>query len=129
MLNDVMGKAIRSWDDRGHNQRTVYDALRRPTELHILGTDAANSDPRTLAAELCYEKTIYGEGQSGAETLNLNTRLPALRPIRYQRQYGTEPAHERGGSLRLQGQPPSQQQAARHGPKGAHRLVRGPRAL
>ena len=74
-LNDVMGKPIQSWDDRGHNQRTAYDALRRPTELYVLGTDAANSDPRTLAGELCYEKTVYGEGQPGAEALNLNTRV------------------------------------------------------
>jgi RHS repeat-associated protein len=72
-LNDVAGKTIRSWDDRGHNRRAAYDGLRRPTNLYVLGTDAANSDPRTLAAEVCYENTIYGEGQ--APTLNLSTRV------------------------------------------------------
>ncbi len=75
MLNDVAGKMVRSWDDRGHNGRAAYDALRRPTNLYVLGTDAVNSDPRTLAAEVCFEKTVYGEGQAGAQTLNLCTRV------------------------------------------------------
>jgi hypothetical protein len=75
MVNDISGKTIRSWDDRGHNRRAAYDALRRPTNLYVLGTDAANSDPRTLAAEVCYENTIYGEGRAAAQTLNLCTRV------------------------------------------------------
>lgn len=73
MLNDAAGKAIRAWDSRGHNLRTAYDALRRPISLFILGTDAVNSDPRTTAAEVLYEKIVYGEGQPAA--LNLNTRI------------------------------------------------------
>ncbi len=31
MLNDVTGKPIRAWDSRGHQFRTAYDRLRRPT--------------------------------------------------------------------------------------------------
>ena len=31
MLNDVTGKPIRAWDSRGHQFRTAYDPLRRPT--------------------------------------------------------------------------------------------------
>lgn len=72
-LNDFTGKGIRSWDSRGHNFRTEYDALRRPTGLFVLGTDNANSDPRTTAGEVLYDKTIYGEGQPAA--LNLSTRV------------------------------------------------------
>lgn len=73
ILNDCAGKPIRSWDDRGHNFRTEYDALRRPTGLFVLGTDSVNSDPRTTAAEVLYEKNSYGEGQPPA--LNLRTRI------------------------------------------------------
>jgi len=73
MLNDVAGKAIRAWDSRRHNFRSAYDVLRRPTGLFVLGTDAVNSDPRTTAAEVLYEKIVYGEGQLPA--LNLNTRV------------------------------------------------------
>jgi RHS repeat-associated protein len=73
-LPGVAGVNIRTWDSRGHNRRFTFDALRRPTALYVLGTDAINSDPRTLAGELCAEMTIYGEGQANAQTLNLCTR-------------------------------------------------------
>ena len=75
LLNDVLGKPIRAWDSRGHNGRTAYDTLRRPTGFFVLGTDAANSDPRTLAAEVCVETTVYGEGQPSGQSLNLRTRV------------------------------------------------------
>lgn len=73
MLNDTHKKSIRSWDIRGHNFRTAYDVLRRPTGFFVLGTDAVNSDPRTTSAETLYQKIVYGEGQPA--TLNLNTRV------------------------------------------------------
>ena len=38
MLNDVAGKPIRAWDSRGHNFTTTYDALRRPVEQYVRGT-------------------------------------------------------------------------------------------
>ncbi len=73
MLMDCTGKPIRSWDSRGHDFRTEYDALRRPTGSFVFGTDNINSDARTTASEVMYEKTIYGEGQPAA--LNLRTRV------------------------------------------------------
>jgi len=72
-LNDVTSKPIRAWDTRGHNFRTTYEKLRRPVGSFVLGTDAANSDPRTTAAEVQIQRTVYGEGMSPA--LNLNTRV------------------------------------------------------
>jgi RHS repeat-associated protein len=76
MLNDVMGKAIRAWDARGHNYRTEYDALRRPTSLFVQGFDSVNSDPRTLTvSEVRFQKTDYGEGQPNDQALNLRTRV------------------------------------------------------
>ena len=74
-LNDVAGKPIRAWDTRGHNFRTSYDVLRRPTSSFVQGTDAVNSDPRTLAAEVLSEQTVYGEGQLNDLALNLRTRV------------------------------------------------------
>jgi RHS repeat-associated protein len=73
MLNDVAGRSIRAWDSRGHDFRTTYDSLRRATGLYVQGTDAVNSDPRTTAAEVLFQKTVYGEGQPAA--LNLHTRV------------------------------------------------------
>jgi RHS repeat-associated protein len=74
-LNDVLGNPIRGWDSRGHNTRTAYDALRRPQNLFVLGTDPVNSDPRTLAGEILFETFTYGEGQPGDQGLNLRTRI------------------------------------------------------
>jgi RHS repeat-associated protein len=75
MLNDVLGKSIRSWDSRGHNFRTTYDQLRRPTGQFVLGTDTVNSDPRTTTTEVLVATTTYGESQPTPETLNLRTRV------------------------------------------------------
>jgi len=74
MLNDVMGKPIRGWDGRGHNFATRYDALRRAVEQIVRGT-SAESDPRTLNRDILVDKTVYGETQPNAESLNLRTRL------------------------------------------------------
>jgi len=75
MLTDALGKTIRVWDSRGHVLRTQYDELRRPLLLFVRGTDAANSDPRTLAAEVAYQKIEYGEGRPNDQKFNLRTRI------------------------------------------------------
>jgi RHS repeat-associated protein len=93
MLNDVTGKLIRSWDGRGHNFTTAYDALRRPTEQYVQGTFSdpdplkPNSDPRTLnppdVRGLQVDKIEYGEPplnatpaqEQAAQRLNLRTRI------------------------------------------------------
>jgi len=74
-LNDVSGKPVRAWDSRGHNLRTAYDVLRRPTDMFVEGTDATHSDPRTLGGEKLCERIIYGEGQANDVALNARTRI------------------------------------------------------
>jgi RHS repeat-associated protein len=73
MLSDVSAKSIRGWDSRGHDFRTEYDPLRRPTNQFVLGTDNVNSDPRTTASEVLIGRIAYGEGQPA--TLNARTRI------------------------------------------------------
>jgi RHS repeat-associated protein len=75
MLSSASGNAIRAWDSRGHNFSTSYDALRRPLALTVQGTDATNSDPRTIVRPVVYEKIEYGEGQAQDTDLNLRTRV------------------------------------------------------
>lgn len=75
LLNDVRDKPIRAWDSRGHATRTEYDALRRQLHIFVRGSDAAESDPRTLAAEVMFGKTVYGEGQPNDQAGNLRTRV------------------------------------------------------
>ncbi len=74
-LNDAAGQALRSWDDRGHSFHTSYDALRRPLEQTVRGTDAATSDPRTLNRDVVVDRVEYGEGVANAETLNLRAQV------------------------------------------------------
>lgn len=75
MLNDVTGKPIRAWDSRGHNFTTEYDALRRPLNQFVRGTDPNRSDPRILNQDILFEKTVYGEKQLNDTDLNLRTRV------------------------------------------------------
>lgn len=74
-LVDVLGQALRTWDNRGHAGRIEVDALRRPVARYVLGTDAAQSDPRTLGTERQVGRTVYGEGVANAQALNLRTRV------------------------------------------------------
>jgi RHS repeat-associated protein len=62
-LNDVTGKPVRAWDDRGFRRRIVYDELRRPTGLYV-----AEGGTERLA-----ERTVYGESRGAAD--NHRTRV------------------------------------------------------
>jgi len=77
-LNDVTGRPIRAWDSRGHAFTMEYDALRRPTQRFVEGTDSVHSDPRTVGNRILYEKVVYGEdyagGREAAAEQNLLTR-------------------------------------------------------
>jgi RHS repeat-associated protein len=79
MLLDVRSSQIRAWDSRGHVFTTTHDALRRVLTRTVRGTDAAQSDPRTLAQEVTYERLEYGESVPGGEADNLLTRLVQVR--------------------------------------------------
>src|SRR5262249_26451072 len=74
MLHDVAGQPVRAWDARGHELRTEYDRLHRPVRQSVRGSDAAESDPRTLAGEVRFQVTEYGEGQPHDVALNLRMR-------------------------------------------------------
>lgn len=70
MLNDVAGKSIHAWDDRGHAFRTEYDSLRRPLCSYVKDTNSANPDE-----ELLTERLIYGEQHPEDELRNLRGAL------------------------------------------------------
>lgn len=61
MLNDVMGKPIYGWDNRGHRLHHQYDAVRRPTQLNVCKD----------SVERLAEQVIYGEDQPDGTQLNL----------------------------------------------------------
>jgi len=66
MLNDVSGKPLRAWDQRGHTFRTDYDPLRRPLRSYVIG-----ADPMDPGKELLTERLVYGEQHPEAELRNL----------------------------------------------------------
>jgi len=62
VVNDVMGKPMRSWDSRNHQFRFEYDSLHRPVKSFVqTGSNA----------EITFEKAIYGEGITNDKQLNL----------------------------------------------------------
>ena len=56
-LNNVAGNPIRSWDSRGQQIRTEYDALQRPTCVYL----RQGNEPEILAEKLVYGESL-GEG-------------------------------------------------------------------
>ncbi len=66
MLNDATAKLMLAWDSRGHRLRHEYDALHRPTNLHVRN----GSEPEFLA-----ERVVYGEGQPHDQALNLRGKM------------------------------------------------------
>lgn len=69
MLNDVAGKPLYAWDSLGHQFRTAYDQLRRPTDS-LLREDAGT--------EMVVARSIYGETRPNPEAGNLRGKVLQL---------------------------------------------------
>lgn len=65
MLADVLGKPVRTWDERGHELRTENDVLHRPVRSQVVHDGTA-----TLT-----EVMEYGEAAPNATARNLRGRL------------------------------------------------------
>ncbi|MEQ1575555.1 MAG: toxin TcdB middle/C-terminal domain-containing protein, partial [Vicinamibacterales bacterium] len=63
LVNDVTGKAVRTWDTRLFLHRLTYDALRRSTGLYVTEN----------GTERLAERTVYGESQG--ESRNHRARV------------------------------------------------------
>jgi RHS repeat-associated protein len=65
MLGDATAKLVLTWDSRGHTIRTDYDALRRPTKVHL----RVGNGP-----EVVVQETVYGEAHANPEEHNLRAK-------------------------------------------------------
>lgn len=65
LLHDAAGRPLLAWDSRGHRIRREYDVLRRPINLYVSTTGAA---------ELLAEQTTYGESLPLATGQQFNLR-------------------------------------------------------
>jgi RHS repeat-associated protein len=66
MLNDVVGKPLYAWDNRNHRFRSVYDALRRPTDSFL---------KEGAGTETLVGRSIYGETRPNPEANNLRGKV------------------------------------------------------
>lgn len=66
LLSDVTSKAIRAWDSRNHQFRTVYDTMRRPTDSFLR---------EGVGAELLVGRTVYGETRPDPAANNLRGKV------------------------------------------------------
>lgn len=74
VLSDIQGNTIRTWDSRGHNKTSSYDALRRLSSRTVRGT-TDKSDPRTIPKDITIDKVEYGENRPNADSLNIRGRI------------------------------------------------------
>jgi RHS repeat-associated protein len=68
-LTDTAGAAMRAWSANGFAERSVKDALRRPTHRYLTPEGAA---------EVLLVRTLYGESVSNARANNLRGRTTAV---------------------------------------------------
>jgi RHS repeat-associated protein len=81
MLNDVTSKPIRAWNSRKYAFCTEYDVLRRPLRSFVKGGDPSERNPKVLAQEIFFQRTIYGDSADTAlsdtqqKQANLKTKV------------------------------------------------------
>jgi len=61
MLNDAVGKPLRSWNSRKFAFRMEYDELHRPRRSFVRGGEPSDPDSQFFADEILFEQTIYGD--------------------------------------------------------------------
>ncbi|MDB5279413.1 MAG: spvB [Ferruginibacter sp.] len=69
VFNDVLGKAVFTWDNRDHRIKTEYDLLHRPLK-QWLKEKVQDNNPEKLI-----HFSVYGENQPNDQQLNLRGKL------------------------------------------------------
>lgn len=55
LMTNILGKPLRTWDERGHTFLYFYDIAQRPTHSKVLGGDG------TTSLDHIFDRVIYGE--------------------------------------------------------------------
>jgi RHS repeat-associated protein len=69
LLGDILGKPLRTWDERGHEFQYFYDLLHRPAQSKVLGGDG------DTALGHVFERIFYGEAEPEPELKNLRGKV------------------------------------------------------
>ncbi|MBO9202541.1 MULTISPECIES: SpvB/TcaC N-terminal domain-containing protein [Niastella] len=64
LLTNILGKPLRTWDERDHEFRYEYDILHRPVQSRVVGGDGP------IPLDHIFDKMVYGELQPDAEEKN-----------------------------------------------------------
>ncbi|MDD3654014.1 MAG: SpvB/TcaC N-terminal domain-containing protein [Desulfotomaculaceae bacterium] len=70
LLGDILGKPLRTWDERGHEFQYFYDLLRRPALSKVLGGDDGGG-----LLDHVFERIFYGEAEPEPELKNLRGKV------------------------------------------------------
>lgn len=69
LLINILGKPLRTWDERNHELHYFYDTLQRPLYNKIIGGDG------DVSLNHLFDKIIYGETQPNAQLKNLKGQV------------------------------------------------------
>ncbi|HTE58255.1 MAG TPA: SpvB/TcaC N-terminal domain-containing protein [Verrucomicrobiae bacterium] len=69
LLTNVVGEALRTWDERDHEFQYDYDILGRPTGTRVIGGD------RPTPLNNISDRIFYGEGEANAKAKNLRGQV------------------------------------------------------
>ncbi|MES2825179.1 MAG: SpvB/TcaC N-terminal domain-containing protein [Pseudomonadota bacterium] len=69
LLINILGKPLRTWDERNHEFQYFYDILHRPSFNKVLGGDGG-----TVANHI-FERIFYGEDEPDPEAKNLRGQI------------------------------------------------------
>lgn len=69
LLTNILGKPLRTWDERNHEFQFEYDLLHRPLQNIVIGGDGSTP------LNHIYERIVYGESQPNPELKNLRGQV------------------------------------------------------
>ncbi len=61
LLTNILGKPLRTWDERNHEFQYFYDKAHRPTHSKVIGGDRKKADGSDDPLDNIFERVIYGE--------------------------------------------------------------------
>jgi RHS repeat-associated protein len=68
LLNNILSKALRTWDERNYEFQYFYDILHRPSQSKVIGGDG-------VSLNNIFGRLIYGESSPNPEAKNLRGKL------------------------------------------------------
>ena len=61
LLTNILGKPLRTWDERNHEFQYFYDIAQRPTHSKVIGGDRKKADGSDDPLDNIFDRVIYGE--------------------------------------------------------------------